>query len=136
MIQYDYVFRVLYVDTDKMSTMHHSHYVKYYEAARCELFRNIGVSYLSIEQAGYMLPVISMQVKYVKTTFYDEQLTMRTTLKSIKGVRVVFAFEVFNEKKELINEAEVQLAFVSTETWKPCAPPDFVLDAVQKQAIL
>ncbi|NDP19895.1 MAG: acyl-CoA thioesterase, partial [Paludibacter sp.] len=52
MITHEYKFRVTYPDTDKMGTMHHANYVKYYEAARWELFRSIGVSYNSVEEAG------------------------------------------------------------------------------------
>jgi acyl-CoA thioester hydrolase len=52
MIEHDYIFRVLYPDTDQMGTMHHANYAKYYEAARWELFRSIGISYKSVEDAG------------------------------------------------------------------------------------
>jgi len=133
MIQYDYHFRVQYADTDKMGTMHHAQFIKYYETARCELFRHLGVPYAEIEAAGFLLPVIGLQVKYHRTTFYDEHLVMKTRLKEIKGVRIVVAYEVVNEKQEKINEAEVTLAFVSADTWKPCNPPAFVTDAVHKQ---
>ena len=41
MITYEYKFRVAYSDTDRMGTVHHSNYAKYYERARWELLRNI-----------------------------------------------------------------------------------------------
>ncbi|KAB2822078.1 MAG: acyl-CoA thioesterase, partial [Paludibacter sp.] len=75
MIEYEYTFRVMYPDTDQMGTMHHANYVKYYEAARWELFRSIGISYKSVEDAGYMLPVIRMNFRFLKTTRYDAVLT-------------------------------------------------------------
>jgi acyl-CoA thioester hydrolase len=122
----------MYPDTDQMGTVHHSNYVKYYEAARWELFRSIGISYHSVEEAGYMLPVISMKFKFLKITRYDSKLTVKTTLKAIKGVRMWFTYKLYNENKELINEAETELAFVGRDNWKPCAAPDFVLEAVEK----
>jgi acyl-CoA thioester hydrolase len=131
MIEYDYKFRVSYPDTDKMGTMHHANYVKYYEAARWELFRSIGVPYNSIEEAGVMCPVIKMNFKFIKTTRYDELLTVKTTLTKIKGVRAWFTYQLYNEQNELINEAETEIAFVGTENWKPCAPPDFLLEAIE-----
>ncbi len=131
MIEREYTFRVMYPDTDQMGTVHHANYVKYYEAARWELFRAIGISYHSIENAGYMLPVTRMNFRFLKTTHYDERLTVKTTLQAIKGVRIWFTYKLYNENNELINEAETELAFVGRDNWKPCAPPKFVLDAIR-----
>ncbi len=135
MIEHEYKFRVTYPDTDKMGTMHHANYVKYYEAARWELFRSIGIPYNLVEESGVMCPVISMKFKFLKTTRYDEQLTIKTRLKDIKGVRIWFTYKLYNEQNELINEAETDLAFVGVENWKPCAAPDFLLSAIEKHKV-
>jgi len=132
MIEHNYSFRVAYHDTDQMGIVHHSNYAKYYETARWELFRSIGVSYHSVEEAGYMLPVITMKFKFLKTATYDTQLTVKTTLKAIKGVRIWFAYKLFNDKNELINEAETELAFVERDTWIPCIVPEFVKKIIEK----
>jgi acyl-CoA thioester hydrolase len=132
MIEHKYTFRVMYPDTDQMGTVHHSNYAKYYETARWELFRSLGISYQSIEESGFLLPVTKMKFKFLKTTHYDELLTVKTTLKAIKGVRIWFSYHLFNEQNEMINEAETELAFVNRESWKPCIPPEFVLIAIEQ----
>jgi acyl-CoA thioester hydrolase len=132
MIEHIYSFRVMYPDTDQMGTVHHSNYAKYYETARWELFRSIGISYNSVEEAGYMLPVISMKFKFLKTAKYDALLSVKTTLKAIKGVRIWFTYKLYNEQKDLINEAETELAFVRRDNWKPCAAPEFLMKAIEK----
>ncbi|MGC9150719.1 MAG: acyl-CoA thioesterase [Microbacter sp.] len=132
MIFHTIQFRVLYPDTDKMGTMHHSNYAKYYELARWELFRSIGIPYQQIEEAGVMCPVINMHFHFLKTVQYDELLTVRTRLKSIKGVRMWFTYQLYNKDNELVNEAETELAFVEMHSWKPVAPPDFVLKAIKQ----
>jgi len=131
MIEHDYSFRVMYPDTDKMGTVHHSNYAKYYETARSEMFRSIGISLKSLEEAGYMLPVTRMSFHFLKTISYDELLTVQTTLTAIKGARIWFTYKLYNEQNELINEAETELAFVEKDSWKPCAAPDFVLKAIE-----
>lgn len=131
MIEHEYTFRVMYPDTDKMGTVHHSNYPKYYETARWELFRSIGISYHSVEEAGYMLPVIRMNFRFIKTAQYDALLRVKTRLKAIKGVRIWFTYKLYNEQNELVNEAETELAFVEMGTWKPCAAPDFVLKSIE-----
>ena len=130
MITYEFQFRVTYPDTDKMGTMHHANYVKYYEMARWELLRSIGVPYSSIEQAGIMCPVLKMHFSFLKTTGYDELLTVKTTLKEIKGVRMWFEYKMYNQNNELINKADTELAFVGLNNWKPCKAPDFLLEAI------
>lgn len=136
MITYEYKFRVAYPDTDKMGTMHHANYVKYYEAARWELLRNIGIPYNSLEQSGVMCPVISMNFKFIKTTRYDELLTVKTRLKAIKGVRMWFSYHLYNEQNQLINQAETEIAFVECDTWKPCSAPVYLLDAIEKHSLV
>lgn len=132
MIEHEYSFRVMYPDTDKMGTVHHSNYPKYYETARWELFRSIGIPYQTVEEAGYMLPVIRMNFRFIKTVQYDALLRVITTLKAIRGVRIWFTYKLYNEQNELVNEAETELAFVEMGTWKPCAVPEFVLKAIQE----
>ena len=134
MIEHDYKFRVTYPDTDKMGTMHHAEYAKYYETARWELFRSIGVSYNSVEEAGVMCPVIRMNFRFIKATHYDEQLTVKTTLRNIRGVRIWFDYKLYNEENELINEAETELAFVGKDNWKPFAAPDFLMSAIAENS--
>lgn len=132
MIEHSYSFRVMYPETDQMGTVHHSNYAKYYETARWELFRSLGISYKSVEEAGFMLPVTRMNFRFVKTIGYDELLTVKTTLKAIKGVRIWFTYRLYNEQNELVNEAETELAFVKRDNWKPCAAPEFVLRAIEE----
>ena len=132
MIEHEYTFRVMYPDTDKMGTVHHSNYAKYYETARWELFRSIGISYHSVEEAGYMLPVIRMNFRFIKTVQYDALLKVKTKLKAIKGVRIWFSYKLYNDQDELVNEAETELAFVEMGTWKPCIVPELVMKAIEK----
>ena len=71
-----------------------------------------------------------MNFFFIKPTRYDELLTVKTTLKAMKGVRIWFEYKLYNEQNELINEAQTELAFVNKNNWKPCAAPDFLLNSV------
>jgi len=130
MIEYDYKFRITYPETDQMGTVHHSNYAKYYETARWELLRSIGIPYKSIEEAGYLLPVIRMSFRFIKTIHYDDLVTAKVLLKNIRGARMWFTYKLFNEENELVNEAETELAFLCKENWKPCLVPEFFLKAI------
>jgi len=122
--------RVLYSDTDQMGCVHHSNYLKYYETARWELFRQLGIPYREIEEKGILLPVIKVTLKFINPAFYDQELTIETTIQPCKGARIGFSYRLLNEAKELINEAEISLACVNKETGRPCYPPAFIAEKI------
>ena len=126
MTPYVTTMRVVYSDTDQMGIVHHSNYLKYYETARWNLFRQLETPYKKLEKKGFLLPVISMQMEFLKPAFYDEKLTIETSIVSFKGARLVIGYRLFNEEMELINKAKVILAFVDTKSRKACRPPEFV----------
>jgi len=125
MIQQKHTFYVPYSDTDKMGCAHHSNYLKYYEVARWELLRNIGLPYSEIETLGYYLPVISANLHFQKPSTYDSQLTVHSRLVNFSGAKVNFNYKIYNQEHILINEGDTTLAFVRKENWKPCAIPLF-----------
>ena len=109
--------RVKYSDTDQMGFMHHSNYVRYYETSRWELLRSIGISYKSIEEDNYLLPVTNMTFRFIKPAFYDDLLTIKTMLKELTtNHKITFQQEVFNEQGKLLAAAQVVLYFMDAAT--------------------
>ena len=126
------VFIVSYSDTDQMGFMHHSNYLKYYETARWELFRSIGIPYPEIEEEDIILPVINASVKFIKPAFYDQEITVTTMIKSFKGARIIFNYQAINETGEIINEAQITVACVRKSTGKACSPPKRILNTLKE----
>jgi len=124
------VYRVSYSDTDQMGFMHHSNYLKYYETARWELFRSIGIPYPEIEKDGIILPVINASLKFIKPTYHDQKILINTKLKTQSGARIIFDYQIINEAGEIINEAQITVACVKKSTGKACSPPKKIRDAL------
>ncbi|MBJ7429066.1 MAG: acyl-CoA thioesterase, partial [Bacteroidia bacterium] len=82
--------RVRYAETDKMGVVYHGNYAQYLEVARTEALRQIGLSYKSFEDNGIMMPVLSLQCKFLKSAYYDDELTIITTIKELPKVRIHF----------------------------------------------
>jgi acyl-CoA thioester hydrolase len=133
MISNSTYFRVSYSDTDQMGFMHHSNYFKYYETARWELLRKIGIPYPEIERKGIILPVINSVVKFLKPAFYDQEIKIITKLKSFEGVRIIFDYRAINESGEIINEALITVAFVMKSTGKACVPPKDLANTLKEK---
>ncbi len=123
-------FRVRYAETDQMGVVYHGNYAQYLEMGRVEWLRNKGISYSSMEKNGIMLPVISLQTFFKKSALYDDLITVRTILKGKPSVRIEFDFEIYNEKKEILAEANVVLVFMDKEKMKPMRCPKYILDKI------
>ncbi|MBT3210045.1 MAG: acyl-CoA thioesterase [Bacteroidetes bacterium] len=124
--------RVRYNETDQMGYVHHANYACFYELGRTELFRKIGFPYSELEKSGVMLPVFSLKVNYLKPAFYDEKITIKTYLRKMPKVKLMFDYEIFNEKGILLNTGETSLAFINKETRIVMRAPQFLLNYFTK----
>lgn len=124
--------RVRYSDTDQMKYVYYGVYAKYLEVGRVELLRSIGTSYKQIEELGFGLPVVNLKIKYIKPAFYDDLLTIETTIKNNNNIKLIFKYKIYNEQDVLLNTAETTLVFVNLDTRKVCSPPNLIIDKLQK----
>ena len=116
--------RVRYAETDQMGYVYYGNYATYFEVARVESLRKLGMSYRALEESGIMLPVLELQTKFLKPAKYDDLLTIKTTILEQPSVRIKFSYQVFNESKELLTLGETTLVFINAETKRPCAAPE------------
>lgn len=124
-------FRVRYGETDQMGVVHHGNYALYFEMARIEWLRELGVSYKAMEESGIALPVVNLTVNYRKPLFYDDELTVTARLKGLPTATIKFEFEIQNQNKELCSTAEVTLVFLNNSTRKPMRCPQELLERIQ-----
>jgi acyl-CoA thioester hydrolase len=128
-------FRVRYGETDQMSFVYHGNYAQYFEMGRIEWLRKLGISYKKMEESGIMLPVISLNINYLKSAKYDDLLTLKTTLLNKPLVKIKFGFEIYNENNELLTTANVTLAFINSVTKKPTKAPEYFLKELYKTTV-
>ena len=120
--------RVRYGETDQMGVVYHGNYASYFEIARTEWLRNLGVTYKELENKGIMLPVISLFFNFIKSAKYDDVLTIIVILKKKPLVKIEFDYEIYNQKKEKISTGNSILAFLDMKTNKPLRCPDYILE--------
>lgn len=131
MFTYEHKIRVRYGDTDQMGYVYYGNYGYYYEQARSEAIRWAGISYKEIEDSGTMMPITRMNIKYIRPAYYDELLTIKTTVAEMPNRLILFTYKVFNEKNELINEGETQLAFIDAATKKMKSAPEVLIQKLK-----
>lgn len=121
--------RVHYALTDQMGYVYYGHYAQFYEIGRAEAIRQIGYTYRDIEALGIIMPVGSMECKYLLPARYDDLLTVKTILKELpKSNKVVFLHEIYNESGEKLNTGSVTLHFMDHSGKRPSRIPAPLLE--------
>jgi len=120
--------RVRYGETDQMGVVYHGNYATYFEVARTEWLRALGVTYKDMENSGIMLPVISLSFTFLKSAMYDDLLTIHVSLKKRPLVKIDFDYEIVNQNREKISTGNSVLAFIDRKTNKPIKCPDYILE--------
>jgi acyl-CoA thioester hydrolase len=119
MRQYITHYRPIYADTDAMGIVYHANYLRFFEMGRTEFLREIGFPYKRLDSdEGVMLPLADVSIKYKKPALYDELLEIRTTIAELKNASVTMAYEIYNEKGELLTTGKTRHA-VTDENIKP-----------------
>jgi acyl-CoA thioester hydrolase len=121
--------RVRYGETDQMGYLYYGNYPLLYEIGRVEMLRDLGVSYAELEKAqDVMMPVMSLQMRYVRPANYDELLTIVTTLRKLPAQTITFNVEIINEQNKLVNGGSVKLCFVRPSDQKTISAPKLLLE--------
>tara|TARA_Y100001978_G_scaffold55756_1_gene50133 strand:- start:337 stop:744 length:408 start_codon:yes stop_codon:yes gene_type:complete len=124
--------RVRYAETDQMGYCYYGNYAQYFEVARVEALRSLGVTYKSMEENGIWLPVVDFSIKYLQPAYYDEELTILTNVVKEPTIRIFFTYETYNEKKEKINFGETSLVFLNKKLKKPVNCPKNLREKLKK----
>ena len=130
MITHDTKIRVWYKHTDQMGFVHHSNYICYYEEARSDLMRSMGLSYADMERKGIIMPILEVQSVYKRPAFFDDCLTVRILLREMPTARIRFEYEVYNSQGELLNTGMTALGFLHADTHRPTRAPQWFVEAL------
>lgn len=117
--------RVRYAETDQMKVVYHGNYAQYFEAARAEAIREMGLTYREMEQMGIVMPVVELHCKFLRPALYDDLLTIKTQLRELPtDHRIEFHHEVYNETGKLLTIGKVVLYFLDAKTQARSVMPE------------
>lgn len=88
---------VRYVETDKMGIVHHSNYYPWFELARGDFIKKIGMKYSEMESLGIMMPLVESYCKYYEGAKYEDEIVIETSIEKITPVKVIFNYNVIRE---------------------------------------
>ena len=108
---------VRYQETDQMGIVHHSVYPVWYEVARTDFCRNMGMSYSEMEELGLMTPIYEVHSCYKAPAKYEDVLTVEATLVKISEYRLEFSYRIF-KADTLIHTGNTTHVFVNSKDFK------------------
>lgn len=122
-IWYDH--RVSYGETDCMNVLYYSEYLHIFERSRSRFIRELGMSYMEVEERGLFLPVREAWCRYRSPARYDDLIRVRAGISEWRRASFIFVYEVYNEDKtRLLAEGNTHHACVN-KAGKPVAVPDW-----------
>ena len=114
-----YKRRVFYYETDQMSIVHHSNYIRWMEEARLDYMRQAGVNYREMEEEGIIMPVVSVDCRYITPTHYDDTIDILVSLTAFNGVRASFCYEIKSEDGTVVASGHSEHCFLDATTRRP-----------------
>lgn len=124
--------RIRYGETDQMGYLYYGNYALLYEIGRSEAIRSLGLSYREMEaEHKIMMPVISVESRYLAPLKYDDLINIRTILHDVPGKLIHFFHEIYNGENQLCHKAEVKLFFVDMISQKRVSAPTMLVDQLR-----
>ena len=109
-------FTVRYAETDQMGIVHHANYPVWFEAGRTDFIKKLGMPYSKIEESGLMLPLLELRCCYKGAARYEDEITVRTSLKEMTLTRVAFYYEVYKSNSpDIITTGETMHVWTNRE---------------------
>lgn len=116
-----------------MGVVYHTHYLDYFEAARTEALRALGVAYRELEAGGIIMPVVDLAVQYRRPARYDDLLAITARFDEVPSFRVRVGYEVRRvDEDDLLVSGHVSLCFIDTARNRPVPTPPAVRDVFDR----
>ncbi|MCK5573705.1 MAG: acyl-CoA thioesterase [Bacteroidetes bacterium] len=133
MIRHVTTIRARYSETDQMKAVYYSRFFEYFEQARSDLLRSIGLPYPQLEEMGLLLPVIEAHASYKRPVRYDDLIQVVTYFREKPVARARLDYEIFREgESDLIADGYTIHSFVNAATGRPTRAPAQFLEAVEE----
>ncbi len=125
--------RVYFEDTDAGGVVYHSRYLNFFERARTELLRAMGISQTELrEQHGYIWVVLDINVKFRQAARLDDELLVSAELQWIKGVRQGFRQEMTRKADgAVVATAELSAVMLHADSLKPARMPAWIREGLE-----
>lgn len=111
-----------------MGVVYYANYFVWFEIARTEYLRALGISYRQIEEKGLYLMVISAGCRYKSPAQYDDLVTIETWISDIKNSSLKFDYKILLGERPIATGDSVHV--FTDRARKPKRVPEEIRKAV------
>jgi len=131
--EFHWQVRVYYEDTDSGGVVYHSNYLNFFERARTEWLRTLGMEQDRLcVQHGIVFVVRSINVEYFKPAKFNDLLEVSAVIEELGKASMVFKQEITTAASvEPLTQARVRIACLDAVSFKPRPIPDFLLEEIE-----
>ena len=129
--------RIYWEDTDAGGIVFHANYLKFFERARTEWLRSLGIEQQALrEKIGGLFVVGEMQLRYVAPARLDDALLVTAQLQAAGRASLTLLQEAFlfgstpDAPAQLLSAATVRIGWVNAQTLRPARIPGPLLEKI------
>ena len=127
-MSFEFPVRVYWEDTDAGGIVFYANYLKFFERARTEWLRHLGIEQQALREAtGGMFVVVETQLKYHKPAQLDDLLTVNASMLNKGRSSLVIAQQAWLGDT-LLCEGTIRIGWVDAKAMKPARIPSSVLE--------
>lgn len=98
----EYSRRINYYETDQMGIVHHSNYIRFFEEARLDMMKKVGLDYRVMEEMGIIIPVTFAECKYLVPLHFDDEVVIQTRMTKYDGIKMEVTYEIYHANSDVL----------------------------------
>ncbi|GAB2933773.1 tol-pal system-associated acyl-CoA thioesterase [Rheinheimera gaetbuli] len=129
---FSFPVRVYYEDTDAGGIVYYANYLKFFERARTEWLRELGVEQDLLLSQNIAFVVTQVLMDNKKPARFNELLTVTSQISTLKRASLVFTQHIYNIDADVVCAATITVACVATQEMKARAIPAQVAEVLTR----
>ena len=125
----NYALRVYYEDTDAGGIVYYANYLKFFERARTECLRELGINQVKLLEQNVGFVVRKVEMDNISPAKLDDLLNVTSTIITLKRASLVFHQKITNQSQQVICTATILIACININDVKAIAIPQPILGA-------
>jgi acyl-CoA thioester hydrolase len=126
--------RVYWEDTDAGGVVYHSRYLNFFERARTEWLRSMGVHQAKmVEEDNNIFVITNMNIVFAQAARLDDELIATVHSVETPGARMVFKQDMTRcSDQQLVASADVTAVCLKADSFKPTRMPKWIRAEINK----
>ena len=128
---FEFPVRVYYEDTDAGGIVYYANYLKFFERARTEWLRALGIEQDLLLSKNVAFVVTQVLMDNKKPARFNELLTVSSQISTLKQASLVFDQQIHNVADDLVCSAQIKVACIALQEMKARAIPAEVAEVLK-----